>query len=151
MLSSDKLLSALESEIPTVEAANIPDKYKSTLLLLRLLSKRDLPDIALDKTARVESIVEFIREKQPSSHVDKLLVVAYYLEGFKGYQNFTIQDIQSAFTQARLSLSSNTAAFISECVRQGLLLELDSKKDGLKAYRLTISGIDRVEKGRLSK
>ena len=92
-----------------------------------------------------EDLVHFIRRKSPGTHNEKILVFGYFLEKFKGLPAFNASDIREAYNESRTGQPANVNDLLYKLQGEGLLIASDAL-EGMKAFRLSLSGLDRVEK-----
>jgi hypothetical protein len=93
------------------------------------------------------SVKEFLRSKKPNSNVQKTITIGYYLEKFENMSAFNASDIRNGFKAAREPEPSNIQAFINQNISNGHIMDFKEKKNKKKAYVLTNSGEEYVEKG----
>jgi hypothetical protein len=91
-------------------------------------------------TRKKLSLREFLHEVKPTSIVQKILAVGYYLEIHQGFHSFNLKDISHAFISAKEPPPSNIAAFINQNIYNRHIMQAEAKKDNLKAYVLTAPG-----------
>ena len=94
-----------------------------------------------------QSLAEFLREKNPTSHNDFGIVYAYYLHKSKGYDSYNVDDIDKCYTDSRTQKPKNLNAVMDSNVSRGFLMVADAKKDGKKAWVITRTGEEYVEAG----
>lgn len=85
-----------------------------------------------------------IREFDPSTHVERALVIGYHLERNHGYQNFNIEDIQDGYRDAKLKEPSNMSDVLATAGERGLMRR-DGEDEGYQMWMLTLDGEQRVE------
>ena len=91
------------------------------------------------------SIREFILSKNPKDEIQKTLLVCYFIENNEGIPFFNVKDIESGFRQAKEKLPKNINYNVFMNIKKGYLMESNEKKDNLKSWSLTNSGIRFVE------
>lgn len=99
----------------------------------------------LDEVGKKISLAEFLKTKNPKSHGDKILAFGYFLEKAKGFSSFNLDEIESCYMEARLPKTKNFSPYITQLVRDGVLMDAAEKKDNKKAWTLTESGLKYVE------
>jgi len=92
------------------------------------------------------SLRELMRRTKSRTNVEKVLLVGYFLEQHEGLKCFNADDMKRAFQNAKEPVLSNTLAFINQNIKNGNIMQVKEKKDNRKAYTLTASGEDLVEK-----
>ena len=93
------------------------------------------------------SIKEFIINLAPKNGVQMTLVIGYYLEHHEGVVPFNSTDLEKGFRAAKEPFPSNINDKANMCVAKGHLMEEGGKKNNLKAWVLTRSGEEVVQKG----
>jgi hypothetical protein len=101
-------------------------------------------DQARDKTL---SLKEFIIGRAPTNAVQSTLTIAYYLENYDQVSPFNAADLEQAFRAAREPVPKNINDKANMCVRNGYFMEDKKKKDNLKSWVVTRTGLQIVEKG----
>lgn len=97
-------------------------------------------------TLKVEAgLREFVESLDPSSHTERALYIAYYLEANRGLGNFTVADIEEEYRECRVKPASNMSDVLSRMEDQGWLLR-DGTDGQANLWRLTASGQEAVEK-----
>lgn len=99
-------------------------------------------DISINKKI---SIKEFLIEKDPKGGVDITLVIGYFLETYGGISPFNKSDLDKGFRNAKETLPQNVNDKVNLCIKKGHLMEVEEKKDSMKAWVLTRSGEQYVE------
>ena len=79
------------------------------------------------KRAQV-SVVEFLKEKKPSSSVDKTLVFAVYHENNSSTDVFNTEDILSLWRQAKETPPANINDLINKNIKKGYIAEEKTEK-----------------------
>jgi len=93
------------------------------------------------------SLVEFLKEKNPTSHNDGVIVFAYYLHKFKGLESYNVDDMHKCYSESRTPKPRNMNVTIDNNVKRGFLASAEKKKDGKKAWTITKTGEEYVESG----
>lgn len=91
------------------------------------------------------SIREFILSKNPKDEIQKTLLVCYFLESNESVAFFNVKEIENGFRQAKEKLPKNINYNVFMNIKKGYLMESNEKKDNLKAWSLTNTGIRFVE------
>lgn len=92
------------------------------------------------------SIREFMQTANPSTDVDKVLIIARYLELEAKLTSVNLIDLRGAFSSAREPVPRNVNDAVNKNVSKGLMMVALSEKDGYKAWTLTNSGEATVSK-----
>lgn len=88
------------------------------------------------------SLVEFIKEKQPATNVQRIACFAYYREKYEGSEHFASSDLSGYFGKAKLKAPGpNYARDYNKAVKDAWIHD-----DGPKSY-LTQAGERAVETG----
>lgn len=86
------------------------------------------------------SIREFLKDKLPSDGVRTTLCIAFYVEHYDGVSPFNKADLENGFRAAKEPLPPNINDKIGMSVKNGHMMEADSKKNAMKAWLVTRSG-----------
>jgi len=92
------------------------------------------------------SVVEFLREKKPTSAMDKTLVFAVYNESQTGKDTFGTEDVMSLWRQAKETPPANINDLINKNVKKGFVAEEKVEKGQKKSWYVTSSGAEAVNK-----
>ncbi len=101
----------------------------------------------LDGTAENEStegIREFVESFEPSSHTERSLSIAYYLEHYRGKESFTVEDIEGGYRECRVKPAGNMSDVLGRMEERDWLLR-DGKEGQTQLWRLTATALDTVE------
>ena len=82
---------------------------------------------------------EFLSSMRPTSHKDRVLLVAYYYLHSKN-EPVTRAEIDGAYTLARMVRPQNLSDIIAKCVVKGYLMEHPLEKEGNRALQITQTG-----------
>lgn len=82
---------------------------------------------------------EFLASKNPTSHKDRVLLVAYYYLYSKN-EPVTRSEIDEAYSLARMRRPKNISDIISKCVGKGYFVDYRDGKEGNKAWQITQTG-----------
>jgi len=94
-----------------------------------------------------ETLGEFLDQKgNPSKHTDSMAVFAYWLFKVEKMKSFNVKDIIDCYNKTRKAKPSNPNQIINENVKRRIFAEASEKKDGLKAWVITRTGEEYVEK-----
>lgn len=93
------------------------------------------------------SLREFLNQKMPTTANDRGLAIAYYNETIKGYGCFNAEDIKVGFRDARIPAPKNPNDVINKNIAKGYMMDAEQSKAGKKAWVLTGTGLEAVEKG----
>lgn len=101
--------------------------------------------LPVQKETKNLSIREFILSKHPKDEIQKTLLICYYIESNMNIPFFNVKDIESGFRQAKEKLPRNINYNVFMNIKKGYLMESNEKKDNLKSWSLTNSGIRFLE------
>lgn len=93
------------------------------------------------------SLREFLNQKKPTTANDRGLAIAYYNETIKSYDCFNAEDIKIGFREARISAPKNINDVVNKNIAKGYMMDAEQSKAGKKAWVLTGTGLEVVEKG----
>lgn len=94
-----------------------------------------------------ETLGEFLDQKgNPSKHTDSMAVFAYWLFKVEKMKSFNVKDIIDCYNKTRKAKPSNPNQIINENVKRRIFAEASEKKDGLKAWVITRTGEEYVER-----
>lgn len=99
------------------------------------------------KVTKRASIKEFLIEHSPSDGVQMTLAIGYYMEMQEGMESFNKADLEKGFRAAKEKPPVNINDKVNMCIKNGHMMEAESKKDSMKAWVLTRSGEDMVRQG----
>lgn len=93
------------------------------------------------------SLAEFLTLKgNPSRHTDRAMIFSYWLYKKQGIEIFNSNDIDKCYSDTRLTKPANTTDVMNRNQKKGYLVASDERKDDLKAWKITPSGEEYVEK-----
>lgn len=101
-------------------------------------------DTEYEVSGKKLSLGEFIQDHDTSSHKKKVLVIGYFLENHEGQEEFTSEDIASAYRKAKVKPPATPTDIISKTAEDEHSMEV-GEDDGLKNWVLTRTGEDRVK------
>jgi hypothetical protein len=94
------------------------------------------------RTRKQQTINEFFRQSKLQTHLDKILVLGYWLEIRQGQKYFTLEDILEKYKEVRETPPANPRRDIGTLMTRGFLWQ-PNKNDS--TYTITNSGIQEVE------
>ncbi|MHB8087408.1 MAG: hypothetical protein ACYDH2_04085 [Anaerolineaceae bacterium] len=119
--------------------------------IIDLNNPLDLPSLPKQKTPQsYESIAQFIKQKGFSSIRELVLGISLYIDQIENKTPFTVKDIEEKYSEARITKPSNINDAINKNITKGYLLESPEKRDGLKTFRISQSGIEWVQNYQVS-
>jgi hypothetical protein len=92
------------------------------------------------------SLREFLNTKKPTGDVQRTLAIGYFLEHYESIESFNTQDLEEGFRKAKEKVPGNINYQTIKGIQYGFMQEAKEKKDDLKAWTLTASGEEYVEK-----
>lgn len=128
--------------------SNELSKMKSTLINHeeRLTKLETILQAKPEVVKRKLSIREFIMSKNPKSEMERTITIAYFLEMFERLTSLSVKDLESGFRKAKEKMPRNINYEVIRCIQKGYLMEAKEKKDKFKAWCLTNTGVEFVEK-----
>ncbi len=87
------------------------------------------------------SIQEYLLSKTPKNDVDKTLAIASYLEKYEKLKFYNKNDLEVSFKKAKDKPPLNINTKVYSNIKKGYMMEVNEKKDNLKCWCLTNSGI----------
>lgn len=93
------------------------------------------------------SVKEFILSKAPANDVEKTLAIGYYLERYDGASSFNVDEIARCFQLAKEPIPGNINDKVNMNIKKGHMTEAKEKKDKKKAWIVTNSGEQFLERG----
>jgi len=91
-----------------------------------------------------EGIREFVESLNPSSHTERALGVAYYLETYRDKETFTVSDIEDGYRECRVKPASNMSDVLGRMAERDWLLR-DGKEGQTQLWRLTATALETFE------
>ncbi|MEX2013961.1 MAG: hypothetical protein WD896_01245 [Parcubacteria group bacterium] len=112
--------------------------------LEQLLSK---PSEVQSTKGKKISAREFLKTKPAADKVTgKALALGYYLEHVEGMTSFNVGDLESVFRAAKEPLPKNMNDIVNNNIGKGFMDEAKERKDSKKAWYLTSTGEDFIER-----
>lgn len=93
-----------------------------------------------EELAKKISIREFLNSKIPKGDVNKTLAIGYFLEHYKKLEFFNKSDLEEYSKKAKENIQKINDK-VYQNIKKGYMMESDEKKDNLKCWCLTNSGI----------
>lgn len=93
---------------------------------------------------QVTGIREFIEKIDPTTHVERALAIAYYLEQHQGRENFCKADIEEGYRTCRIQKPANMSDVIASLEEKGWAMD-DGKDGQSRLRRLTTEGLAEIE------
>ncbi len=91
-----------------------------------------------------DGIREFVESFNPSSHTERSLPIAYYLESYRGKESFTVGDIEEGYREIREKPAGNMSDVLGRMEDRDWLLR-DGKDGHTQLWRLTATALETVE------
>lgn len=98
-------------------------------------------------TKKQKSLREFLNDQGATTANDRGLSIAYFLEIHRNYPSFNAEDIRNGFREARIQPPKNPNDLINKNIAKGLIMDAEQNKDGKRAWILTGTGEEFVNKG----
>lgn len=127
-----KRIEALEARVTKLESASTVQAGNA----ISISSKKDKV-----------SVVEFMRSKNPTTAIDKTLVFAVFFEMESDKDTFNTEDLLSLWRSAKETPPSNINDLINKNLKKGYIAEEKTEKGQKKAWYVTRTGSEVVEKG----
>jgi hypothetical protein len=93
-----------------------------------------------------ETLPELAAARQPTTHVNRVILIAYHSLHSGDLNGVTTKEIEEAYRQMRERKPQNIPDVIAQCSRRGFLVE-GQPKDGAKTWVITSRGEGYVENG----
>jgi len=94
----------------------------------------------------VPTLSTFVTEAEPSTHAERALLIAYYLEQYEGQDTFTTNAIEDGYIEARMKPPVNLSDTLADCGEKGWVLEAGTEDGGQsRLRRLTNDGMQTAE------
>lgn len=134
----------MSAEIENFEEINqkLEDLEKRIVKLEEFIFKR----AENKKLEKKMSVREYIMSKEPNNDVNKTLAIANYLEEYENLKFYNKKDLEKYFKKAKESPPQNINDKVNANIKKGYMMEADEKKDNLKSWCLTNSGMKFCEK-----
>lgn len=92
------------------------------------------------------SLREFFMSVNPQKDIQKSATICYYLEKYQGLTSMNILDLEKGYREAKETIPKDNLGYkFFMMVKKGWLMEAEDKKDNMKAYVLTNTGISEIE------
>ena len=114
------------------------EDHEKRIVKLEKLIARGFEDEKLEKKL---SIREFLLSKKLKSDVDKTLAFGYFMEKYANLKFYNIRDFEKYFNKAKEKMPKNLNLAIYSNIKKGYISEVEEKKDNLKCWCLTKSGM----------
>ena len=92
----------------------------------------------------VEGLREFVETHGPSSHTERSLSIAYFLEAYRDKEQFTVNDIEEGYRECRVQVADNMSDVLGRMEDQDWLLR-DGKEGQTQLWRLSAPGQGKIE------
>lgn len=83
---------------------------------------------------------EFLMDRNFSGDVETTFILCFYAEQVLQMESFNIGDIEQLFRTAKMPVPKNLNDKINKNIQKGFLTEAAEKKDGTKAWVVTMKG-----------
>lgn len=90
-----------------------------------------------------ENISEFFGQKNPKTHPEIVLAMAYYFH-YRGTREFTVGEVINAYTMLLIPKPKNPTDIINQNIRKSFIAKADKQKESKQAYYITKYGLDYV-------
>jgi len=158
MMKNKEIIETLQAAQKIVKDANLDQEYRQLAFekTFECLIHIHLPNKMISEIEKplqdnpmvvhtTKPFPGFLRQTQSKSHANKVLTIAYYYVK-NNKLTFTKEDIETAYQEAFLPKSKNTSVEINGLIGRGLLMSTQEKVEGKKSFKITLDGMDYVEK-----
>lgn len=97
-----------------------------------------------EKSNKGGDLRSLVKAFEPSTHVERALIIGYHLERHQGVENFTIKDIRNGYRDGKLKEPANMSDVLANAGERGLLRR-DGEDDGYQMWMLTLDGEQTIE------
>jgi len=97
-----------------------------------------------EAAAEATDMQSFIREFDPSTHKERTVGIAYYLEQYENQDRFTTADIEEGYRTCRMNLPANLSDVLNGCEDNGWVMR-EGKEGQSTVRKLTLDGLDMAE------
>lgn len=147
MIDNEKIKLAIEkAKSAAAEHSEHKDQVFTAVLTAELLSAQEQTIIKPAISKKTLSFQELLNEKKPKNEVQKTLLFGYYLEMVTGKSEFTTNDIEDCYRNAKEPKPPNVSDKIKLNIQHGLMMQVGKMESSL-TYSLTNTGIKAVELG----
>lgn len=102
-------------------------------------------DLTTSLAAQQMRISEFLTQRNIGSETDRVVAILYH-HLHNGQDSSTKEEILQAYAAARTRRPTNLSDVIARCIKKkGHVVEASEKKDGQKAWQITLTGERYVE------
>ena len=115
----------------------LEDHEKRIIKLEKLIAK-GIEDKKLEKKL---SIREFLLSKKLKSDVDTTLAIGYFMEKYANIIFYNVRDFEKYFNKGKVKMPKNLNLAIYSNIKKGYMSEVEEKKNSLKCWCLTQSGV----------
>ena len=93
------------------------------------------------------SLKEFMLSIKPADDVQKTHLIGYYFEKYEGFSSFNSKDLIEGFRLSKEKLPLNINDKVNMNISKGFFMPDKDKKNNLKAFTVTNSGVTFIENG----
>lgn len=97
-----------------------------------------------ERAEEVQSLGDFLDEKQLSTHNERAVAIGFYLEEFEGQDSFTVNDIEDGYRTARIPLPANMSDVLAKCEARDWVMHIGTSGQ-TKQWQLSNEGIRHFE------
>ena len=137
MITENEMQKTLASILDTLKALDIRIARIETAAQQ---TGSSVPPSVSPAGSRKLSIKEFLLERSPSDDVQRTLAIGYFLEAREGMSSFNKADLEKGFRAAKELVPANINDKVNMSIRNGHMMEVEEKKNGMKAWVLTQTG-----------
>jgi len=109
-------------------------------VLLQEASASPMEEVKLQAkpVALPAQLSEFLAQLNITTHIDRIVAILYY-QYHTGNKLTTIAELEEAHSSARVRLPRNFSDILAQCIRKGYVVVARDRKDGKKAWQITLS------------
>ena len=105
-----------------------------------ILEESILKPSAKEDLIKKISIREFLNSKKPKGAVNNTLAIGYFIENYENLEFFNKSDLLEYFKKAK-EIPQKINDKVYKNIKKGYIMEVDERKDNLKCWCLTNSGL----------
>lgn len=91
-----------------------------------------------------EDLRAFVESLGPSSHTERSLYIAYYMEKYRDEDTFTVEDIEEGYRECRVKSAGNMSDVLGRMEERDWLLR-DGKQGRTQLWSLTATALNNVK------
>jgi len=92
----------------------------------------------------VTSMRKFVERVSPTTHAQRALTIAYYLDQYQGQENFMSNDLEAGYRTCRIQKPANMSDILAGMDDKEWIMD-DGHDGQTKLRRLTKEGLEKIE------